>query len=191
MWLGSTVLASAVLALPVSPAAVATIRAVDSGAWQPSSAAIAPGETVRWENDDAVSAHAVECVRSASSDGCPWPAPQALPPARRAADGTLVPSVVCGTFSRPGIFSFRDPLHPSMTGTVLVGAPPAGRSASVTPCVASAPSSSPPPATPGTSSPGGHPTASRAPFTAAPVAAAAALLVLLGALLVVLRRRGS
>lgn len=100
-----------------TPARAATIRALQ-GAWQPTSVSVGVNASVVWENDDTTSAYSVECVASLSSARCPWTVPLPLP----AAAGGMLPTVSV-TFSRPGIFTFRDPARPTMQGEVVVGAP--------------------------------------------------------------------
>jgi plastocyanin len=101
----------------------ATFRVADSTAWQPYSRGIRPGGTITWENYDAKSAHPIECVPAESSAGCPWSGRIELPAATVDANGTVVPTTASFSGFPPGIFIFRDALHPLMRGEIVVGAP--------------------------------------------------------------------
>lgn len=99
----------------------ATFRILDSTAWQPYSRGIRPGGTITWENWDTTSAHPVECVQ-AEPAACPWTGRIELPPAT-ATNGTVTPSTASFAGFAPGIYIFRDALHPEMRGEIVVGAP--------------------------------------------------------------------
>jgi plastocyanin/nucleotide-binding universal stress UspA family protein len=100
-----------------TPSRAATVHALH-GAWQPPSVSVGLNASVTWENDDTSSAYSVECAQNLSSAPCPWTSPLPLP----AASGGSMPTVSV-TFTRPGIFTFRDASHPAMQGQVVVGAP--------------------------------------------------------------------
>jgi plastocyanin len=99
----------------------ATFRALDSTAWQPYSRGIRPAGTITWENWDTSSAHPVECVQGEPA-ACPWTGRIELPPAT-AANGTVIPSTASFSGFAPGVYIFRDALHPDMRGEIVVGAP--------------------------------------------------------------------
>jgi plastocyanin len=103
-----------------SPAA--TFRALDGTAWQPYSREVRPGGTITWENWDTSGPHPIECV-AAESSGCPWTGRIELPAATSDASGAVVPSAASFSGFPPGIFIFRDALHPQMRGEIVVGAP--------------------------------------------------------------------
>lgn len=101
--------------------AVVTIDS--SGAWHPSNVGIRPEGSVIWENYDTTSAHDVECIQSNSSATCPWQGSLHLGPAYLDASGNTIPSKASMIFQNPGIFVYRDALHPTAQGQVIVGAP--------------------------------------------------------------------
>src|SRR3954454_1606899 len=98
-----------VLATPAS-AATAVIDAVDTSAsqFQPPNVTINPGDSVRWEFDQASTTHT---VTSASSN---WTEDES-----RAPNGAPITK----TFDTPGVYSFLCKIHSGMTGSVTVAAP--------------------------------------------------------------------
>src|SRR4051812_32998154 len=98
-----------VLATPAR-AATAVIDAVDTNAsqFQPPNVTINPGDSVRWEFDQASTTHT---VTSASSN---WTEDES-----RAPNGAPITK----TFDTPGVYSFLCKIHSGMTGSVTVAAP--------------------------------------------------------------------
>src|SRR4051794_13934762 len=101
-------IAWAAMAIPAHAATV-VIDAVDTNAhqFQPPNVTISPGDTVRWEFDEATDTHTV------TSNSANWTLDQ-----QRAPNGAAVTQ----TFNTPGVYGFLCRLHSGMSGSVTVSA---------------------------------------------------------------------
>src|SRR3954453_12756702 len=101
-------IAWAVMAIPAHAATV-VIDAVDTSAhqFQPPNVTISPGDSVRWEFDQATDTHTV------TSNSSNWTLDQ-----QRAPNGAAITQ----TFTTPGVYSFLCKLHSNMSGSVTVSA---------------------------------------------------------------------
>src|SRR5205823_5255322 len=108
------------------------VYATDSSAWHPENVSIDVGGTVTWENRDTKNPHTVQCDQGSSNTACAWSTAIEMP---KRDSSVSPPSRVSVTFPDPGTFAYYCSIHPTMTGTVVVGSgkPPTSSSQSPAP----------------------------------------------------------